>query len=208
MHLRSAETLITQQSLRQLSQEIERQLDPEDHVIFAGSMPEGTLQDKCISLITNVGLQCSGLTVDTSGNALGKIINQGNIDVIKPNLKELSELLGRTVENDIEKIVSAARQLSGCVKVVIVSLGREGAVAVTEETAVYCRLKNHHHRIVHTVACGDYLLAGYMSVPHFSDIGQKLIIGIKSATAKAWGWAGIKPWLDVQKDIDVEITQL
>ena len=208
MHLRSSETLITQEALRQLSQDLHDRLDPQDRVIFAGSIPGGGLQEECIGLITTAARRCAELVVDTSDIALSKIVNQGNIDVIKPNLEELSELLGEPVENDVEMVVSASRQLCDRVEVVIVSLGEQGAVAVTKETAVYCRLKNPHHRTVHTVGCGDYLLAGYVSVSHSSAIGQKLMIGVKSATAKAWGWAGVKPWLDVQKDIDVEMTQL
>jgi len=101
-------------------------------------------------------------------------------------------------------VIAAAKTLCDRVKVVIVSLGRQGAVAVTKTEAFYCRIKSHHC-VVHTVGCGDYLLAGYMSVSHPADIGQKLMVGVKVATAKAWGWVGIKPWLDIQKDIDVEM---
>ena len=206
MHLRSSETLITQDAIRQLSHDLQGRLDPQGGVIFAGSIPEGILQDECIALITKASRQCAELIVDTSGSALTKIVNQGGLGVIKPNFEELSELLGRSVENDVEMVVLAAGQLCDRVKVVIVSLGRQGAVAVTKETAVYCRVKNYHHCTVHTVGCGDYLLAGYVSVPNTADIGQKLITGVKAATAKAWGWSGVRPWLDVQKDIEVEMT--
>jgi len=204
LHLRSPKTLVTQEALTRLGQDLQGRLDPQAAVIFAGSMPEGVLQDECLFLIKKAGGQCASLIVDTSGGALRKIINGGNIGVIKPNLQELSELLDQSIGEDIDEVIAAAKTLCDRVKVVIVSLGRQGAVAVTKTEAFYCRIKSHHC-VVHTVGCGDHLLAGYMSVSHPADIGQKLMVGVKVATAKAWGWVGIKPWLDIQKDIDVEM---
>ena len=146
------------------------------------------------------------MIVDTSGSALAKIVNQGGIGIIKPNLDELSELLGIDVENNVQAVISAARKLCDRVRVVIVSLAKEGAVAVAKDSAFYCRAKKTYP-VVHTVGCGDYLLAGYISVSHSGDIAEKLVAGIKVATAKARGLAGIKPWSEVQKDIEVEITR-
>jgi 1-phosphofructokinase len=206
LHLRSSETLITRDSISLLSRDLQGRLDPQGGVIFAGSIPEGMLQDECVALIKQAGRQCAELIVDTSGSALAKIVNQGGLGVIKPNIEELSSLLGRSVDKDIEKVVLAAGQLCDRVRVVIVSLGRQGAVAVTKETSVYCRIKNGRHPVVHTVGCGDYLLAGYVSVSNTADIGQKLSTGVKAATAKAWGWVGVKPWRDVQNNIEVEMT--
>lgn len=77
-------------------------------------------------------------------------------------------------------------------------------MAVTKQTGFHCRIKNHHP-VVHTVGCGDYLLAGFVSVLDSVDISQKLSTGVKLATAKAWGWTGLKPWLEVEKDIEVEV---
>ena len=204
MHLRSTETLVTQEALAQLSHELQERIDSQTSIIFAGSIGEGNLQDECIALITNAGRICSELIVDTSGSALREIVNSGGIAIIKPNLEELTELLGESIEDDIEKVISAARTLCGRVKVVIVSLGQQGAVAVTKEKAVYCRAKKHSH-VVHTVGCGDYLLAGYASVSHLVDIGQKLATGVTAATAKAWGWVGRKSWPEVQRNVEVEI---
>ena len=118
----------------------------------------------------------------------------------------LSHLLGREVEDDVEKVVLAACQLCDRVETILVSLGKQGVVAVTKETSFYCRSKNNHPA-VHTVGCGDYLLAGYVSVEPGADMGRKLTAGIKAATAKAWGWIEVKSWHEVQQEIEVEIKQ-
>lgn len=203
MHLRSAETLVTPDALSKLQRDILEYINPCDAVVFAGSIPQGAVQDECVSIISNARSECASLIVDTSGSALGKVVNSGNISVIKPNLEELSELLGEPIENDVEKVVSAARQLCDRVEVVIVSLGQQGAVAVTKGTAVYCSVKEHLCKAIHTVGCGDYLLAGYVSVD--ADLGQKLSTGVMAATAKAWGWVGNKSWPEVQQEIEIEI---
>ena len=203
MHLRSRQTLITQASLKQLSRDLQEQLNPQTSVIFAGSIPDGIFQDECVGLIAKARGQCAELIVDTSGSALAKIVNQAGVGIVKPNIEELSELLGKPLENDVEMIIAAARQLCDRVKIIIVSLGQDGAIAVTKDKAVYCRTKTHRST-VHTVGCGDYLLAGYVSVSQTADISQKLAIGVKVATAKAWGWVETKSWHDVQKDIEVE----
>jgi 1-phosphofructokinase family hexose kinase len=204
IHLRSSETLVTPVALTQLVHDLLKQLNSKASIIFAGSMPEGPLQDECVSIVTKAGSRCSRLIVDTSGSALKKIVNNGNISIIKPNLEELSELLDESIDNDAVKVATAARCLCDQIEVVIVSLGQQGAVAVTKDTTVYCRLKNHHHQVVNTVGCGDYLLAGYVSVSD-TEISKKLITGIKAATAKAYGWVGNKSWSEAEKNIEVEM---
>jgi 1-phosphofructokinase len=206
LHLRSSETLMTQGALEQLTHDLQGYLSDRSAVIFAGSIPEGIFQDECVSLIAKVGCQCGDLIVDTSGSGLEKIVNQGGVGIIKPNLDELSELLGRDIENDVGAVISAARKLCDRVRVVIVSLARDGAVAVTKDLAFHCRAKKSYP-VVHTVGCGDYLLAGYISVSHSIDIAEKLVAGVKVATAKACGLAGVKPWPEVQKGVEVEITR-
>ena len=203
MHLRSPKTLVTQEALTQLGHDLQGQLNPRASVIFAGSIPEGNIQDECISIITRAGCQCAKLIVDTSGNALREIVDSGNVGVIKPNIEELSELLGESVEEDADAVILASRQLCNRVKVIIVSLGQKGAVAVTKDAAVYCRIKKQR-RVVHTVGCGDYLLAGYVSVSDSAEISQKLATGVKAATAKAWGVAGSNAWPQAQGDMEVE----
>ncbi len=206
LHLRSPETLITQKTLSRLSRDMKKLYDSRASIVFAGSIPQGDCQDDCIALIKKSGSECRELIVDTSGTALSKIVNQGGIEVIKPNLNELSELVGQPVKSNIKTVISTARRFCNRVRVVIVSLGRQGAVAVTKEAAFFGTIKNSRHCAVHTIGCGDYLLAGYLSAHHTQDTGQKMITGIKAAAAKAWGWTGIKSWRDVDKEIEVELT--
>ena len=207
MHLRSGDTLVTPDALMQLRQDLKKCVDQQSSVIFAGSIPQGQIQDQCVELIEWIRGRCSELVVDTSGSALAQIIKNGTVDVMKPNLDELSELLGGQVENDIQVIIAKTRQLCNQVKTIVVSLGADGAVAVTKELAVHCKGVDPGHRVVNTVGCGDYLLGGYLSADLVADLTTKLTTGIKASTAKALGWVETKPWQEVQQNIKVETKQ-
>lgn len=207
MHLRSGETLITPDALMQLRQDLKRCVDQQCAVVFAGSIPQGELQDQCIELVKWVRDYCGELIVDTSGSGLAQIIENCTLDMIKPNLDELSELLGDQVENNIQVMIANTRQLCDRVKTIVVSLGADGAVAVTKESAVHCRVIDIRHRIVNTVGCGDYLLGGYLSADLAADLATKLTAGIKAATVKALGWVETRSWQEIQQNIEVEITQ-
>lgn len=206
MHLRSTETLVTAAALERLRGDLAGVLGPENTVVFSGSLPAGAMGRACISLIAEAGRRCAELVVDTSGEALGEIVKLGGVGVIKPNLEELGELVGRPVEGDARAAIAAARPLCERVGVVLVSLGREGAAAVTRERAVWCRAGGEAKEAVHTVGCGDYLLAGFVAAAG-ADLGERLAAGVRAATAKAWGWAGERSWEAVRGEIAVEVME-
>ena len=206
MHLRSTQTLITPDALLQLQQDLEKYLSEQSCVVFAGSFPQGDPLDRCLELIQWTKGRCRELVVDTSGIGLAQIVEHGIADTIKPNLDELSELLGDQVDNDIQGIITKARKLCHKIKTVIVSLGADGAVLVRQGMAIHCRAVHLEKPIVSTVACGDYLLGGYLSVDPTLDLTTALSAGIRSATAKALGWSETKSWQQIKQDIQVETT--
>ena len=207
LHLRSSETLITIEGLQQLSHDLQRHYDCQATIIFAGSIPDDYLLEQFVGLVTEAGRHCASIIIDTSGGTLRKVVDQGGLSMIKPNLKELSSLLGKSIKDDVEIVISEARQLCDRVQVILVSLGAKGAVAITKEVAYYGRQRKQSGHALHTVGCGDYLLAGYVSMSGSEDIRLKLTAGLRAATAKAYGWAEVKSWSDIQKDIDIEIIE-
>ena len=71
------------------------------------------------------------MIVDTSGAPLAVAVAEG-IDIIKPNLRELGELVGMPLGNS-EEWKEAARRLvmAGRVAIVALTLGHRGAVLIT-----------------------------------------------------------------------------
>ncbi len=106
-------------------------------LVTSGSLPPGVELAKLTQLLTaaqNKGIRC---VVDSSGDALAAALELGNIELVKPNQKELSALVGRelTQPDDVRKaaqeIVHAGKALR-----VVVSLGPQGALAVDAQQCV------------------------------------------------------------------------
>jgi 6-phosphofructokinase 2 len=98
------------------------------------------------------------VVVDTSGGALQRTLDARPF-LVKPNLRELSQLAGHPLESD-EQIEEAAQGLvrEGKVAVVVVSLGAGGAVVVSEEGARTVRAPTVPIRS--KVGAGDSTVAG------------------------------------------------
>ncbi|URO01021.1 6-phosphofructokinase II [Leclercia adecarboxylata] len=106
-------------------------------LVISGSLPPGVKTEKLTQLIRAAqqnGIRC---IVDSSGEALSAALTLGNIELVKPNHKELSALVNRDLSqpDDVRK---AAEELvkSGKARRVVVSLGPQGALAVDETGSV------------------------------------------------------------------------
>jgi len=106
-------------------------------LVTSGSLPPGVELAKLTQLLAaaqDKGIRC---IVDSSGDALTAALELGNIELVKPNQKELSALVGRelTQPDDVRKaaqeIVHAGKALR-----VVVSLGPQGALAVDAQQCV------------------------------------------------------------------------
>ncbi|MEN9842141.1 MAG: hypothetical protein RL376_1941 [Verrucomicrobiota bacterium] len=128
--------------------------------VLAGSLPPGVAVDfyaKAARCLRSRGVRVG---VDTSGEALRHAAAAGP-DFIKPNVHELSEWAGRSLRDEAE-VVAAARELClGGVGLVVVSLGAEGAVFVTEKETV--RVRPPVITVRSTVGAGDAMVAGVVA---------------------------------------------
>ena len=209
IHLRAESKLAGRESLNNLKAALGKIVDDTSIVAFAGSMPENELLDDCLSIIAQVQGTGAKSVIDTSGIALEKIIQLGRIWLIKPNIEELRELLGKDVNDDVSAIVKAAGGLCEKVEVVIVSRGTEGAVVVTKDRALAGSVKCDKKKAVSAVGCGDYLLAGFLSgIKEENNISYALARAVKVATARAWGLTEKTSWPEAESKIDVEVRTL
>lgn len=130
-------------------------------VSFCGSLPPGAPADffkEPISIARQRGVLCA---LDASGDAL-RLGLEARPDIIKPNAREASELLGREIET-VGDAAEAGRELvAGGVKVAAVSLGRCGAVVVDQSGAWFAEPPEVEFRSA--VGSGDAFLAGLLMV--------------------------------------------
>ncbi len=106
-------------------------------LVISGSLPPGVKTERLTQLIRAAqqnGIRC---IVDSSGEALSAALTLGNIELVKPNQKELSALVNRDLSQP-DDVRSAAEELvkSGKARRVVVSLGPQGALAVDKTGSV------------------------------------------------------------------------
>ncbi len=206
MHLRNKSELASKGTLRQLKADLMKTVGKNSICVFAGLMPEDSLLKDVIGIIRMCSNRGAKIALDTFSDALREIVDTGLIWLIKPNVAELRQLLDKQVSNTPLSLAKAASGLLDRVEIVLISRGPKGAVVVTRQGAWQGQAVGQK-RVLSTVGCGDYLLAGFLkSLKNVAGDGFALATAIRVATAKAWGWTENKTWQKVQRKIKVEIS--
>lgn len=115
---------------------VEQQLPDAAVVVIAGSVP-ACLPPKTVGrLVATIKARGVKVFVDTSGPALGHAI-AAKPTLIKPNVDELSEYVGRSL-TEVGEIQDEARKLLDTgIETVVVSLGERGALFVEREAILF-----------------------------------------------------------------------
>ncbi len=158
-------------------------LDPKpEFLVASGSLPPGVPADfysRVARLAKSLGAK---YFLDTSGDALREAGHEG-IYLMKPNLRELSEFAGRELATRSEQI-DAARELiaEGRAEVVVVSLGADGALLVTDKLAEHFPALQVPIRSA--VGAGDSMLGGIVcSLARGNHIRDAVRYGIAAGAA-------------------------
>jgi 1-phosphofructokinase family hexose kinase len=205
MHLRSRSDLATTKALRKLKADLEFIVRQDSVCVFAGAIPEGKLLGDVVRIVKSCREKGAKIVLDTSGAALRRIVDTGTVWLIKPNVEELCELLGETIRNVTKSLVKAGQKLLDKVEVVLISRGDKGAIVVTKKGAWHGRYVGRA-KVLSTVGCGDYLLAGFLiGLKDKYEVAFALETAIKVATAKAWDRTENEQWPQVRRQIQVEV---
>lgn len=107
-------------------------------VVFAGRLNPGLSHSAYAELATFAKALGARVAVDTSGEEFAEAVRAGAVDLVKPNHHELSELVGRTLQT-IDDVIEAAREvIAGGVSTVLCSMGADGALLITADSATHC----------------------------------------------------------------------
>jgi 1-phosphofructokinase len=107
-------------------------------VVFAGRLNPGLAANAYAELAAFAKSQGAHVAVDTSGDEFAAAVKAGVVDLVKPNHHELSELVGRPLHT-IDDVIDAAREvIAGGVRTVLCSMGADGAILITANTATHC----------------------------------------------------------------------
>ncbi len=153
-----------------------------DFIVASGSLPEGIPTDIFARIALIAQTKKAKFIVDTTGEALRQAVETG-VHLIKPNLGELSSLMGME-ELSIESVGNVARQLieKGKCEVVAVSMGADGAMLVTQDLMVAIKPPKVERKS--TVGAGDSMVAGIvLSLSKNKSLIESVQYGVACGTA-------------------------
>ena len=125
--------------------------------VLAGSIPAGCQADIYGELVKLIKVRGRAVALDTSDEALRLALPAGP-NLVKPNIDELQELEGRTLETEAEVIEAARTWLAQGMETVVVSMGADGALFVAENEVVLAQPPKV--TVKSTVGAGDAMVSG------------------------------------------------
>lgn len=147
----------TELARQQLTETLSHLAADHDWFILSGSIPSGVPATFYRDLVSLLKAQHKTVVMDTSGDSLRHAL-VAQPDVIKPNLVELQELLGRSLSTETEIIAAAQDLIQQGLQCVVISMGAEGALFVTAQAAVHAQPPQVE--IKSTVGAGDAMVSG------------------------------------------------
>lgn len=152
---------ITAEDLDALCDQVRSLVKDGDTLVLSGAVPRGardTVYGDLMSRLSDTDLK---IIVDAKGPLLLNTLKYHPF-LIKPNKKELTDIFYAQPES-IDDIIRNGKSLQQMgARNVLVTLGSDGAVLVTEEGDVY-RHSAMQGEVRNTVSCGDSMLAGFIS---------------------------------------------
>lgn len=169
--------------------------------VFAGSLPEGMDDAELAKLVGKAQRGGADVVLDLDGKTLGAVLGAVGeaVWMVSPNRSELADALGRSVEMDFDQVLDAARAIvgqsgghsggksGGGGGWVLVSMGGEGGLLVTESGVFRGVCEVDHSRVVSTVGSGDCLVAAVIDA-HLRGLepDEALRRGLAVATASTF----------------------
>jgi 1-phosphofructokinase len=123
---------VTAERLEELEKKIEMHAGRCTVMVFSGSLPPGASSDTYARFIAIARKAGAATILDTSGTALSCGLSACP-DLVKPNLSEAEELLRIPLPGEAQRICAARQFLARGAGAVVLSMGREGALAANAD---------------------------------------------------------------------------
>jgi len=129
-----------------------------DILVASGSLPPGVPEDFYVRLAHMAKKSGIRFVVDASGKAL-QLVAQEGVYLLKPNLSELASLVGEE-HIELDEVKEVAKEIinKGFCKLLVVSLGEQGAILISQDH--YEEIPTPHVEKVSTVGAGDSMVGG------------------------------------------------
>lgn len=151
-----------------------------DVTVISGGLPRGVDTNYYRELFRSVDPHSLRIA-DTEGAKLFAALEAG-IDLVKPNIEELQGTLGREFKDKNDMLAGCHELLDRGAKIVLLSLGKDGAVITNGTKNYYC--KSINVAVNSTVGAGDGMVAaGATMLQKGADLPDILRAGVAAGTA-------------------------
>lgn len=150
--------VIDLQAMSELLMKLMNCLKTDSLLVLSGSVPMG-VPKSIYRLLTELAHEMGAkVFVDADGDLFAEALS-AKPDIVKPNQSELEKYFGYAMDTD-KKIVEAGKKLlEKGVKIVIISLGAEGAYFIDKEHTLYSPALSV--QVNSTVGAGDAMVAAF-----------------------------------------------
>lgn len=169
-----------------------------EYFVISGSIPAGTDEKIYAELAELAKKRGAKVVVDVSGPPLKEVMREG-VFLIKPNIGEFQDLVGKELKDENEIKESALKLVSNsCCQVVVISIGAGGALLAYQDKARFLRPPTVP--IESKVGAGDSMVAGMvLSLSLGNSIEEAFAYGIASGSA-----AVMTPGTELCRKIDAD----
>ncbi len=148
--------------------------------VLSGGLPRG-VEDSYYGALVRAVSPNSLKIVDAVGQRMFSALNEG-VDLVKPNLDELENMLGRNIASKEEMLSACNELLDRGARRVLLSLGKQGAIITDGKETYYCRSLNV--AVNSTVGAGDGMVAAAaIGLEEGLPLKELLRTGVAAGTA-------------------------
>jgi 6-phosphofructokinase 2 len=169
-----------------------------DYVVVSGSLPRGLPETAYVRVVDIAAAMGARVVLDTSGAALKATLGKG-VFLIKPNRRELEDLVGRPLPQRAEQIEAAQALIADkSAEIIAISLGSAGALIVSHAETWFAMAPPV---TVHSaVGAGDsFVGAMTLAFAQGRSLNAVLAYGVAAGTA-----AVLSPGAELSRAPDVE----
>ena len=107
------------------------------YLVASGSLPVGAPDDFLARVAEIAAGKGARFVLDCSGRGLKATLERAPVYLVKPNLDELEELVGRSLSKDAARAAATNLVAKGVAELVAVTLGAEGAILATRRGVTF-----------------------------------------------------------------------
>ncbi|MCD5390266.1 1-phosphofructokinase [candidate division NPL-UPA2 bacterium] len=182
-HLLEPGPKVDKRELGEFRKKFKRIMARSRFLALSGSLPPGVRQNFYAQLIRLAKQEGVRTVLDSRGEALREGLKASPF-MVKPNRRELEEIAGEKLRRRKDMIKVVRSILDKGIKIVALSLGRQGAIVASHESI--WSVSPLKIKVVNSVGSGDALVAGLIySLTKGAGMEETIRLGMACATANA-----------------------